>query len=399
MSPHTVRVLSISGAAASLALTAAAVALAVLNGDAGASGDTDSSTAIGFALVLGIAFPAVGVLIAARRPENRIGWLFCSIAVVFATLNFASLYADRALRAEPGSLPAGDWMEWVGNWGYAPSFGLLGVFLLLLFPDGRLPSRRWLPVACIAAAGIAASALASALKPGPLYASSVANPAGIEGAGDVLEVAQGIGFGILVLSILAAASSLLLRLRRARGVERQQIKWLVAAAVFLGVTFPFIDAGTGPWLLALGALGITGIPIATGIAILRYRLYEIDIIIRRTLVYGVLSAGLGGTYFAIVLALQQAFSPLTEGSDLAVAGSTLAVAALFRPARRRVQALVDRRFYRRKVDAARTLDAFTARLRREIELDTLAVELRGVVFETMQPAHVSLWLRGPEGSA
>jgi len=396
VSRGTLARLAYSAAGASLVLTAAQLVLSALNGQVGSAADVDPTEAIVFGALIGIAFPVVGVLIVARRPENRIGRLFCAVAVVFATLAFSSSYADRALRVEPGSLPAGDWAEWVGNWAYAPSFGLLGVFLLLLFPDGRLLSPRWRPVAWAASVGILAAALSSALKPGPLYASKVVNPAGIEGTEGVMNAIQGVGFGLLILGILAAVLSLVFRFRGAQGVERQQLKWLAAAAVFFAATFPFLDAGLGPVLLSLGALGIAGIPAATGIAILRYRLYEIDVIIRRTLVYGVLTAGLAGTYFGIVLTLQQAFRPLTKGSDLAVAGSTLAVAALFQPARRRIQAFVDRRFYRRKYDAAHTLEAFALRLRQQIDLDSLADELRAVVGETMHPAHVSLWLRASE---
>jgi hypothetical protein len=243
------------------------------------------------------------------------------------------------------------------------------------------------------------------LGPGELdHFESVKNPFAIESADALLEQIANVGLVLGFATLLASASSLVLRFRRSRGLERQQLKWVAAAAALPAAglvsgpaLFWWIPAIEGVWepvfLLVLAA-----IPITAGIAILRYRLYDIDLIVRRTLVYGVLTASLAGLYFAIVIALQQVFSGFAGGSDLAIAGSTLAVAALFRPARRRIQELVDRRFYRRKVDAQRTLEAFSARLRREIDLDSLSAELRAVVRETMQPAHVSTWLRTPEAS-
>ena len=285
--------------------------------------------------------------------------------------------------------------------------GSMGTFLLILFPDGRLPSARWRVVAWLSAGVIVIVTLSEAFRPGELAAArGVDNPYGIAVAEHMpLRLAGGMNV-LLVLCILAAATSVVLRFRRARGRERLQIKWFAYAGALVAVLLGLAMAGelVADLLGAERPLGLrlvenavsasaVGLPLAIGIAVLRHDLYEIDVVINRTLVYGVLTVILAGTYLGLVLLLQLALSPLTEGNELAVAGSTLAVAALFRPARRRIQALVDRRFYRRKYDATQTLAAFSARLREEVELDTLSAELRGVVHETMQPAHVSLWLR------
>ena len=353
------------------------------------------------------AFATVGALVAWRRPENPIGWIFCGGALVLALAALAQGYAIYALFADPGSLPGADVAAWVSVWGFIPAIFLIGALLLLLFPDGHSLSRRWRPVVWLAVAGCVILALGMALSPGPFEDDpfkSVENPFGIEGAESALNVLIGLAFIPFLLGFIAAAVSLSLRFRRSKGVVREQLKWVASAAVVTAVGLlsqSFAWAGGETVQMATGAflfVGMTGIAVATGVAILRHRLYEIDLIIRRTLVYGVLTGSLAGLYLAIVIGLQQAFSGFAGGSDLAVAGSTLAVAALFRPARGQIQALVDRRFYRRRYDAQRTMEAFSARLRDEIDLDALAAELRRVVQETMQPAHVSLWLREPEGS-
>ena len=385
-----------------VALTIAAMVLFALSASVeikGSSRPLDLLSGLAF-----LAFPTVGALVASRRPENLIGWIFCGVGVVIGVSNFASEYAIRALLARPGSLPGGKEAAWLGSWLFLPGVVLAGTFLLLLFPEGRLLSPRWRPAVWLAAAAIAALSIGLALAPGPLNDdfAFLRNPFGIEGAGRALGAVSNLGFGLFFASILAGATALILRFRRARGVERQQLKWITSAAALIvlsflagGIAIPLYEPATTATEYLL-LLAVAALPVAAGIAILRHRLYDIDLIVRRTLVYGVLSALLAALYFGIVLALQQAFSPITQGSELAVAGSTLAVAALFRPARRRVQAVVDRRFYRRKVDAARTLEAFAALLRREIDLEALTAELRAVVQDTLQPVHVSLWLRARE---
>jgi hypothetical protein len=346
---------------------------------------------------LGVAvFATAGAVVAARRPGNPVGWLMCGISLTWVVSGIAENGAEIAA-ARPGSLPAQQAFAWVYGWAVWPAFGLSAIFLLL-FPEGRPLTPRWRFACWLAVSGIVLVFLGEGLHPDRLL-GGVANPVGVEEPG-LLEAVRTAGLSLLAASLVAAVLSLLLRFRRARGVERQQLKWLayvvatpIAVVLPVAVADPNL-AGSVLWgggsLLAL----IVGIPVATAIAILRYRLYDIDLIIRRTLVYGVLSALLAGLYFGIVLVLQEVFSSFAGGSDLAIAVSTLAVAALFRPVRSRIQAWVDRRFYRRKYDAQRTLEAFSARLRDEIDLDALAGELRSVVRETMQPAHVSLWLRG-----
>jgi hypothetical protein len=290
-----------------------------------------------------------------------------------------------------------------------PSNALL-VFVALLFPDGRLPSRRWLPFAWLNVVVAVVGTVAVAFLAGPIPAlAPIENPLGLEGAqtllGPVATVAGALERGILGL---VAVGSLFLRLRRARGGEREQIKWLAYAAsvVVIGAILTYVipEATDAQWVgqvgLALLAVGFVGIPIAIGIAILRYRLYDINLLINRTLVYGSLTALLVAHYFGSIIWLQIAFVELTgQRSTLAVVASTLVIAALFRPWQRWVQAFVDRRFYRRKYDARRTLEAFSAKLRAETDLDALSNDLTDAVRETMQPAHVSLWLRPDRGPA
>ncbi len=265
--------------------------------------------------------------------------------------------------------------------------------VLLLFPDGRLVSRRWRPVVWCAVAGIAGVALAGATTPGPLEDfPAVVNPWGVEGP--VASAMRGLAFLLILIAVVGSPLSLVVRFRRAGPEQRQQIKWLALAGTFatatLVVAVPAYDVLTADVADAAIMLGVLSLPVATGIAILRYRLYEVDVVIHRTLVYGVLTALLAGSYLAMALLLQIVLSP---GSDLAIAGSTLAVAALSRPLRQRVQAVVDRRFYRRRYDSRRALESFSVRLRDEVDLDMLELELRAAVRDTLQPAHVSVWMR------
>ena len=346
-----------------------------------------------------LACSTVGALIVSGRPGNRIGWLFLVAGLSWPVRNFCAGYATYALQQAPGSLPGGDVMAWVQAWFWVPGLTLITSFLPLLFPSGRFLSRRWRAVAWLAGLSALMMTAGLALPPGPINEFDfVDNPVGIAGAAFLLD--WNFGWFLFPLSVILSAISMVVRFRRARGDERQQLKWFAAAAALLAVSLvaTFFASNTEPAATlteVLLGLAIGGVPIAAGIAIFKHGLYEIDLIIRRTLVYAVLSAILAGLYFGIVLGLQQAFGPLTRGNDLAIAGSTLAVAALFRPVRSRIQTTVDRRFYRRRYDAARTLEAFSARLRDQVDLEALGVELRSVVQETMQPAHASLWLRPP----
>jgi hypothetical protein len=346
----------------------------------------------------------VGAIMASRRPENPVGWLLCLSGVAVGTSSFASQYAIHALLARPGSLPAGEALAWIAAWQLPIMIGLQ-VSYLLLFPTGRLPSRRWRWTAWLVVAFVLAGVVLSAFSPGAYLGSlgPIRNPLGIEGLTGAYKALLYAGAPLL---FGAAVLSLFVRLRRAEGLERQQLKWFAyAAAMFaLGIVLIVIPLAidTPSWFVraatAVFTAAGTTVPVAIGIAILRYRLYDIDRIINRTLVYGSLTALLAVVYLGGVISSQYAFRTLTgQGSQLAIVASTLAIAALFNPLRKRIQAFVDRRFYRSRYDAARTLEAFSARLRDETDLEALNDDLVGVVAETMQPAHASLWLR-PSGA-
>jgi hypothetical protein len=342
----------------------------------------------------------VGAIVASRRPENPVGWLICLFGVAVGTSSFASQYAIYALLARPDSVPAGQAMAWVAAWQLPIIIGLQN-FYILLFPTGRLPSRRWRWLAWLVVAFVLVGVILSAFSTDAYLGSldPIRNPLGIEG---FTSVYKAVLYTMAPLLYLAIALSVFMRLRRAVGVERQQIKWFAyAAAIFalgtiLNVLTLAIDV---PRWFEWGGRAVfivagTAIPISIGIAILRYRLYDIDHIINRTLVYSTLTATLVSLYFGGIVLLQRFFVALTgEKSTLAVVASTLVIAALFNPLRRRIQSFIDRRFYRRKYDAAKTLQAFAAKLRDETDLDALNEDLVEVVRETMQSAHVTVWLR------
>jgi hypothetical protein len=376
------------------------------------------SEAVNFMLLL--AFPVVGALVTTRRPRNPIGWILLADGVLWMILSVTESYSVYGA-ARPGSVPFPVTVGALGNtWLWVPTVGLLGIYLLLLFPDGKLPSRRWLPLAVFSGVVMVSLSIAGGLAPGPLEnQGGVPNPFGLEGL-PWLVVATYIILPLLPLCILASAISMVLRYRRSRGEERQQFKWIVFAATLVGVLYLIamlsqlifvvavseIDSSLPPppWWLDLffsaAVLSFAGVPVAIGFAVLKYRLYDIDIIINRTLVYGSLTATLIVIYFGGVATMQTLFRAFTgqeQQPQLAVVVSTLAIAALFNPLKRRIQSFIDRRFYRRKYDAAKTLAVFGSRLREETDLDSLSEEMLGVVRETMQPAHASLWLR-PRGA-
>jgi hypothetical protein len=306
--------------------------------------------------------------------------------------------------ATSDGLPAQELAAWAFAWSGEAVFFLV-VLLLLLFPDGHFLTARWRWVGYAAGAVAGLFALAIALDPGPLYTfQAIRNPLGVDTADGTLEVAREIASTALSAFLVAGGVSLVVRFRRAQATARQQIKWLAVGAgtaVVLVVAFSLLelftetDRGLGEVVTStLALLSLMIIPVTLAVAMLRNRLYDVDVVINRTLVYGALTAALAGAYLGTVLLLQLALSPVTEQSDLAIAGSTLAVAALVRPLRGRIQELVDRRFFRRRYDAARTLESFGVRVRDEVGLDALSGDLRAVVADTMQPAHLSLWLRG-----
>jgi hypothetical protein len=353
--------------------------------------------------VVAVCFSVVGAVITPGLPSrNPIGWFFCAIALVGGARLFSAQYAAVSLSVEHGSLPGGQALTWIASWLWVLHVGLF-VFLALLFPDGKLASGRWRPFAWFGAAAVVVGILAAAFSPGPIRGlESIDNPLGIEGAPNLVVVLEALIFGLG----FGAAASMFARLRRARGVERQQLKWFAyAVAVLAGgtiLTNVVSNAMGVGWLREVGFLptivGLVGWPVAVGIAISRYRLYDIDILINRTLVYGSLTVTLAFVYFGGVAATEAIFRTLTgqeKQPQLAVVVSTLVIAALFIPLRRPIQAFIDRRFYRRKYDAVKTLESFSTKLRDETDLEALSDDLVGVVSETMQPAHVFLWLRPP----
>jgi len=353
--------------------------------------------------VLALAFSVVGAIIASRQHRNAIGWIFCSVGVTTGLSSFAGDYAEFWLASGFGPRSLGETAAWFSSWSWSLLVYVPTSFLLLLFPDGRLPSPRWRPVAWCAALGLIGFLAGYALKPGPLEDfPQIMNPYGVDSL--TLGTVAVAGAILASVSMVASAISLLVRMRRAGRAERQQIKWLAyGGAVVVGTVFVggVISVWSGDVGIAVISLGLLGVPIFMGIAIARYRLYDIDNVINRTLVYGALTAALLAVYFGGVATLQALFRALTgqeQQPQLAVVVSTLAIAALFDPLRRRIQSFIDRRFYRSKYDAQKTLEAFSSKLRDETDLEAFKGDLEGVVRETMQPAYVSLWLRSETSS-
>ena len=360
-----------------------------------------------------LAFPIVGALIASRRPENPIGWICLASGLLFMLLAVTDNYSIYGV-ARPDSVPFPVAVGTIGNqWLWVPTVGLLGIYLILLFPDGKLPSKRWRPLAWFSGVMIVVLSITEGLAPGPLEnQGGVRNPFGLEALPWLVTVSY-IILPLLPLCLLASAVSMVLRFRRSRGEERQQIKWFTFVASIAGLMYFIVIIGqvvialgsdnrlsqTPFWvelLVSLATLGFAGVPIAIGLSVLKYRLYDIDVVINLTLVYGSLTAMLVAVYFGGVATTQTILRALTGQTDqpqLAIVISTLVIAALFNPLRRRIQSFIDRRFYRSKYDARKTLEAFSLRLRDETDLETLNNDLAGVIRETMQPAHVSLWLR------
>jgi hypothetical protein len=398
MSVRTASWLPWSACAFSLALTVLTVLLIVLL--------LRSDTPIYYysleTSMVAVGYSTVGAIVASRLPESPIGWLFCAIGLIFGVSHFSAEYAAYALLAPSRSLPGGKAFAWLTSWVWVGGLGLI-VFLDLLFPNGRLPSARWRWFARFTAIVLLPAAILAALSPGLILSSTLINPLGIERLPNASKEIEAFMYALVVVG----ASSMLARLRQAGRIERQQIEWFayatavaISGVILKNTVYPAVGEMWVWWVgLVLTTVGVVSSPVAMGIAIFRYRLYQIDFIINRTLVYGSLTAVLAAVYLGGVVLLQYAFRALTgEGSQLAVVTSTLIIAALFIPLRRRIQGFIDRRFYRRKYDARKTLETFSGKLRNQTDLDALSDDLVGVVRETMQPAHVSLWLR-PETSS
>src|SRR5215208_8147726 len=353
-----------------------------------------------------LAYPTVGAIVASRRPKNLVGWILCGLGLLFGVEAFAEAYAYYALAAGPGSLPGGLYMAWFSaEFLWLPGLFLGSALLVLMFPNGQLLSRSWRAVVWLAVGGSAITALLFATSPGRISPYRVSNPFGIEGAlRSILHVLGMLAMATVLVCCVLAVISVFVRLQSAEGEERQQIKWFAYAAAvllstfFLGLPLAAVIAAIGlGWVAPIPlVIGILATPAAVGVAMLRYRLYDIDVIINRTLVYGSLTLMLALLYFGGVTATQAAFTALTgqeEQPQLAIVVSTLVIAALFNPLRHRIQSFIDRRFYRNKYDARKTLETFSAQLRNETDLEALGDDLVSVVRETMQPEHVSLWLR------
>ena len=338
---------------------------------------------------------AVGAVLASRRPRHPVGWLLLVMGLSIVVHDLTYSYTRYGLVVRPGALPGAAYLAGLNNGAVVQWIACAG-FVLLLTPNGRLPSPRWRWWARIAAAAAGLWLLGSIVDPAPLRPEypDIANPLGVPALFGPLDLLVFAALIVLV-SLLVGAVSLLLRYRRARGVERLQLRWLIWGATVASLALVVAIASlivNDDFALLTVALGVSAamFPLATGAAILRYRLYDLDRIISRTLAYGLLTILLGLGYAAVVLGLGRL---LPEGSSLVVAAATLAVAAVFQPLRRRVQDLVDRRFNRRRHDAGRVIDAFAARLRDQVDLDALHRELLSVVDQTMQPTRASLWLR------
>ena len=377
-----------------LALIACAVALSVPN--------RYDLSQINFLIAVASA-ALVGGLISSRERTNPVGWLILGHALCFALGEFGRQYAVYGVRTEPGSLPFARAMIWPTYWVWYPGLMSMVAFLPLYFPDGRLLSARWRWVVRTSVLLSVLATGAAMIRPGDNEAAGIPNPLGVEALTESSQVVSALLEIILSAAwpLLGAASaaSLVVRFRRSRGEERQQLKWVAYAMVLL-VSFnalsQLVPAAPLPFAVAelLFVVTLESLWVAIAVAILRHRLYEIDVVINRTLVYGSLTAALVAVYVGSVVLLQGVFRALTgQESRLAIVASTLVIAALFGPLRRRVQGFIDRRFYRKKYDAKRTLEAFGTRLRDEVDLGALTDDMVGVVRETVQPTHASLWLR------
>ncbi len=347
----------------------------------------------GFAAIFAFTFTWAGANLTWRRSRNAIGWLLLSVGVIAATQALLSEYSLFGIVGRDSALPGAVFAGWVVSWTWLAEMTIVGVFVLLLFPDGHFLSRRWRPVAWLGTLSAMAGMVALAFNAGPLNNAPFTN-----NPYPLFSDPQGTFFYRAMIGVAtaagAAAASLFVRYHRSRGVERQQLKWLAFEAIVLAIavavgSFDQTDKWASVFLIAAIAL----VPVMVGIAVLRYRLYDVDVVINRAIVYGLTTAAVGITFFAGIVVLQTALRPLTGGSQVAVAASTLLCFALVQPVGRRVQSWVDRRFYRSRYDAARTLDAFSLQLAGEVDLDAVAAELAAAVGTTMRPAHVSLWLR------
>ena len=387
-------------------LGCATLALTVANRDAETRNLIGSWQVQALLVIVIMSVPTVGAIVASLRPRNSVGWLLMTAGLLYVFELFAGGYATYTIITNPGVFPGGAFMVWANStWGWTPIYGLLAA-LFLVFPSGRVRDRPWRFVLWGIVIASLTITVGYAFRPGPYddQWDFLANPYAPSGAAaELMVVLASTGSALSYLGIVVGAVGLLARFWRARGPERQQLKWLaysagVTAGVFpLGIAIAALapsDQLMGPLTVVLLLLPTT-IPIAAGLAVLRYRLYDVDLFINRTLVYGATTAAIAATFWVGILALQRLLSPVTSGSEPAIAASTLVSLALFQPVRRRMQGAVDKRFDRSRYDAARTVDGFAERLRDEVDLDEVRADLIGSVQQTVAPAHTSLWLREP----
>ena len=388
------RVLALALFATCMAMAAAGLASLILPGGELIPDRPSFIDVLIFSAVF-MTFPGVGLAIAWMRPANPVGWLFLLIGVAISLAVTATEYAGRVAYAGE-TLPGAAFIAWAGGWSWYVAAGIGLPLAVMLFPDGQLPGPRWRAVVGVAIVVVVVLITAQAVQPGSLesYGGALQNPFGVSGPlSDALAAFLPLGSLALVAMAAAAVISLVVRFRRSRSPERQQIKWLLyPAAIFVvGLALAAATSDTAAWSLAL--IGLTGVPIGVGIGILRHRLFDIDVVIRRTLIYGALVAILGTAYVALVLALQSVLSGFTGGDTLPVALSTLTIAALFGPARARVREAVDRRFYRSRYDSWRTLEQFAGRMRDLVELDQVARSLLDIAGRAVRPASIGVWVR------
>jgi hypothetical protein len=382
--------LALALTAASLALATGAIVCLALSFDAPLP---DAWGFRGAAIIHALGFTAIGAIVALRRPGNAIGWLLLAAGFISALGAFALEYGVYAIVGRPTALPGGLVGAWFGSWSWVLFITGITPLVLLRFPDGRLLSARWRIMSWLTVLSVLATGAFMAFKPGPLQLAAYADNAFAPLPTSVIDMLGTLGIGLAFPVMGGACWSLVVRFRRSTGIEREQIKWLAFSALPLGAVGLASAILPDKLVQVVFVFLLLSVPAGVGIAILRYRLYDIDVLINRALVYGTLSAMLVAIYVGTVVLLGAAIRPFTSGSELSVAVSTLATLAVVQPLRRRIQAGVDRRFYRSRYDAGQTLDAFSARLRDEVDLDAVRADLVEAVQRTVQPTHASVWLR------
>jgi hypothetical protein len=350
--------------------------------------------------LFGLVSASIGGAVVLRHSRNAVGWILLISGTLAPLSEAAAEYAWYALVERGGALPGGAWAVWLSQLALGAVVATASTYLLLVFPDGRLPSVRWRPIAWYTVLTVVvwnALPLLLITPVGFTPGLPVPNPVPL---GLRIELDYGaqlrVATILLIPAVVLCAAALAQRFRHSRGIERLQLKWVAYAGVVSAAIWFLVPVSQGNKVFeVVKQFATMSVPFAAGVAILRYRLYDIDLLIKRTLVYGSLTAVLGFVYVVSVLVSQQLLRGFTGGSDISVAASTLLVVALFQPIRIRVQELVDRRFYRARYDAARTIDAFSVRLRGDVDLDSVRTDLIGVIHDTMHPAHASVWLRRP----